>query len=125
MGGGRCELGLVGRLEFVGLVEDGASLRAAVAALNVAPATAHRWWHRWRSATEVERESRACLRARPPVPRSCPWRLSEDAERWILDARGRTNYGPARLAGLVGYRRSTIWKVLRRHGCSRRATDAA
>jgi transposase InsO family protein len=24
------------------------------------------------------------------------------------------------LAGLVGYRRSTIWKVLKRHGCSRR-----
>jgi hypothetical protein len=24
------------------------------------------------------------------------------------------------LAGLVGYRRSTIWKVLKRHGCSQR-----
>jgi transposase InsO family protein len=35
-------------------------------------------------------------------------------------ARLRTNLGPARLAGLVGYRRSTVWKVLRRHGCSRR-----
>jgi transposase InsO family protein len=32
--------------------------------------------------------------------------------------------GPARLAGLVGYRRSTIWKVLRRHGCSRRRRSA-
>ena len=31
-----------------------------------------------------------------------------------------TNLGPARLAGLVGYRRSTIWKVLARHGVSRR-----
>ncbi len=38
----------------------------------------------------------------------------------ILRARERTNLGPARLAGLVGYRRSTIWKVLARHGCSRR-----
>jgi transposase InsO family protein len=37
-----------------------------------------------------------------------------------LDARARTNYGPARLAGLVGYRRSTIYKVLWRHGVSRR-----
>jgi transposase InsO family protein len=34
--------------------------------------------------------------------------------------RARTNLGPARLAGLVGYRRSTIWKVLKRHGCSQR-----
>ena len=28
--------------------------------------------------------------------------------------------GPARLAGLVGYRRSTVWKVLRRHGQTQR-----
>jgi transposase InsO family protein len=45
-------------------------------------------------------------------------------ERRILDARARTNYGPARLAGLVGYRRSTIHKVLARHGVSRRRSAA-
>ncbi len=55
------------------------------------------------------------------MPRSCPWRLSDGEEQRILQARARTNYGPARLAGLVGYRRSTVWKVLARHGCSRRA----
>jgi transposase InsO family protein len=65
------------------------------------------------------------LRARAPVPKSCPWRLSEQAEQRILAARAATNYGPARLAGLVGYRRSTIWKVLRRHGCSRRRRSVA
>jgi len=117
---GRCKLGLAGRLELVRLVESGWSLRAAAAALNVAPATAHRWWHRWRAASEAERVSRACLRARPPVPRSCPWALSAQAEQRILRARAQTNLGPARLAGLVGYRRSTIWKVLQRHGCSQR-----
>lgn len=117
---GRCRLGLGGRLELVRRVERGESLRAAAAALNVAPATAHRWWHRWKNASEAERLSRACLRARPPVPRSCPWRLDDAEEQRILQARARTNYGPARLAGLVGYRRSTIWKVLKRHGCSRR-----
>src|SRR4051812_1903603 len=117
---GRCRLGLAARLELVRLVEHGSTLRAAAAALNVAPATAHRWWHRWQQASEAERASRACLRARPPVPKSCPWRLSAEAERHILDARSRTNYGPARLAGLVGYRRSTVYKVLARHGCSRR-----
>jgi transposase InsO family protein len=37
-----------------------------------------------------------------------------------LDARERTNYGPARLAGLVGFCRGTIWKVLWRHGRSQR-----
>ncbi|HZU04378.1 MAG TPA: IS481 family transposase [Chloroflexota bacterium] len=117
---GRCKLGLAGRLELVRLVESGATFRAAAAAMNVAPATAHRWWHRWEQASEQERASRTCLRARPPVPRTCPWRLEEAVERRILDARARTNLGPARLAGLVGYRRSTIWKVLYRHGCSQR-----
>jgi transposase InsO family protein len=117
---GRCKLGPGGRLELVRLIEQGSTLRAAAGALNVAPATAHRWWHRWQQATEQERQSRSCLRARPPVPKSCPWRLSVEAEQRILDARHRTNLGPARLAGLVGYRRSTIWKVLWRHGCSRR-----
>jgi transposase InsO family protein len=115
---GRCKLGPAGRLELVRLIVAGATLRSAAAELGVAPATAHRWWHRWQDATEAERVSRSCLRARPPVPRSCPWRLSEEAEQRILRARRRTNLGPARLAGLVGYRRSTIWKVLHRHGCS-------
>lgn len=117
---GRCRLGLAGRLELVRLVEKGLTLRAAAAVLNVSPATAHRWWHRWRESTELERQTRSCLRARPPVPKSCPWRLAEEVERRILEARARTNLGPARLAGIVGYRRSTIWKVLHRHGCSRR-----
>jgi transposase InsO family protein len=49
-----------------------------------------------------------------------PWRLDPAEEARILDARARTNLGPARLAGLVGRRRSTIWKVLHRHGVSRR-----
>jgi transposase InsO family protein len=117
---GRCKLGLAGRLELVRLIEQGATFRAAAAAMNVAPATAHRWWHRWQDASSEQRLSRACLRARPPVPCSCPWRLDERAEQRILHARARTNLGPARLAGLVGYRRSTIWKVLHRHGCSQR-----
>jgi transposase InsO family protein len=46
--------------------------------------------------------------------------LTAEAEQRIVDARARTNLGPARLAGIVGYRRSTVWKVLRRHGCSQR-----
>jgi transposase-like protein len=117
---GRCRLGLGGRLELVCLIEQGSSLRAAAAALNVAPATAHRWWHRWRQASEPERLSRSCLRARAPIAKTCPWRLSVEVEQRILEARRRTNLGPARLAGIVGYRSSTIWKVLWRHGCSQR-----
>ncbi len=117
---GRCKLGLAGRLELVRLIERGASMRAAAAAVGVAPATAHRWWHRWQAACERERASRACLAARRPVPGSCPWALSVEQEQEILRARERTNWGPMRLTYLTGRHRSTIWKVLARHGCSRR-----
>jgi len=116
---GRCKLGLRGRRELVELIEGGATLRAAAAALNVAPATAHRWWWRWKAATDAERRSLDCLRARPPVPRSCPWGLTGEQEEAILDARAKTNWGPMRLAFLTGRHRSTIWKVLHRHGVSR------
>ena len=120
----RCKLGLAGRLELVLLVEQGLTLRAAAAALNVAPATAHRWWHRWRASSEEERASRVCLSTRRPVPGSCPWALSAEQERAILDARAKTNWGPMRLTYLTGRHQSTIWKVLARHGCSRRRRSA-
>jgi len=121
----RCKLGLAGRLELVLLIEGGLTLRAAAAALNVAPATAHRWWHRWREASEEQRASRACLSTRRPVPGSCPWALSGEQEQAILQARAKTNWGPMRLTYLTGRHRSTIWKVLARHGCSRRKRSAA
>lgn len=121
----RCKLGLAGRLELVRLIEQGASMRAAAAALGVAPATAHRWWHRWQQATEPQRVSRVCLAARRPVPSSCPWALSVEQEQAILRAREKTNWGPMRLTYLTGRHRSTIWKVLARHGCSRRRRSSS
>jgi transposase InsO family protein len=54
-------------------------------------------------------------------PLSCPWQLDGTEERKILEARRRTNYGPARLQGICWRHRSTIWKVLRRNGCARLA----
>jgi transposase InsO family protein len=54
------------------------------------------------------------------VPKSCPWRLSAEEERRILEARAKTNWGPMRLTALTGRHRSTNWKVLRRNGQSRR-----
>jgi transposase len=121
---GRCKLGLLGRFELVMLVENGSTLRAAAAALGVAPATAHRWWHRWKDASPAERASRACLRSRSSRPRSCPWALSSEDEQAILAARARTNYGPTQLQFLCGRHRSTIWKVLARHGVSRQRRTA-
>jgi transposase-like protein len=117
---GRCKLGLQGRLELVLLIEQGSTLRAAAGALSVAPGTAHRWWHRWRAASAEDRASRVCLRTRSSRPGSCPWALSREDEQAILGARQTTNRGPMQLAFLTGRHRSTIWKVLHRHGVSRR-----
>jgi transposase InsO family protein len=116
---GRCKLGLLGRLELVMLIEQGSTLRQAAACLSVAPATAHRWWHRWQAASVEDRASRVCLRTRSSRPRSCPWALSSEDEQAILSAREKTNYGPMQLQFLCGRHRSTIWKVLKRHGVSR------
>jgi len=107
------KLGLAGRRELVLAIESGASIRAAAAAFGVSPATAHRWWHRWLEARS--------LADRSWRPHRQPRRLSALEEAPILHARRETNLGPGRLAGIVGRARSTIWKVLWRHGLSRRA----
>ena len=96
------------------------TLRAAAAALNVAPATAHRWWHRRQAASAEELRSGAWVRDRSSRPHHQPRRLTVDQEEPILRARRETGLGPGRLAGLLRRARSTIWKVLYRHGLSRR-----
>ncbi len=52
-------------------------------------------------------------------PQRSPRRLSAAQEEPILRARRQTNLGPGRLAGICRRARSTIWKVLHRHGLSR------
>ena len=118
-------LGLAGRRKLVGLIEQGQSMRAAAAALGVAPATAHRWWHRWAAASASQRASRQCLADRSSRPTRCPALLSDHEQERICRARRQTNLGPGRLAGLLGRARSTIWKVLFRAGLSRLPSRAA
>ena len=117
-------LGPAGRLALVEAIESGMTLRAAAAALNVAPATAHRWWHRWRGAQEQERCSGSWLCDRSSRPHHQPHRLTAAEEEPILRARRETGLGPGRLAGICRRARSTIWKVLHRHGLSRRRRSA-
>ncbi len=115
----RATLGPAGRQALVAAIDDGMTLKAAAAAFNVSPATAHRWWHRKNGAFAAgatcewwaDRSSR---------PHRSPRRLSAAEEEPILRARRETNLGPGRLAGIVRRARSTIWKVLHRHGLSRR-----
>jgi len=52
------------RHELVLEIEAGSTLWAAAAARNVAPATAHRWWVRWRDADPEQRASLVCLHDR-------------------------------------------------------------
>jgi len=121
---GNAALGPAGRLALVEAIESGMTLRAAAAALNVAPATAHRWWHRWREATEMERRLGVWLQDRSSRPHRQPRRLSAAEEEPILRARRETGLGPGRLAGICRRARSTIWKVLHRHGLSQRRRAA-
>jgi transposase InsO family protein len=112
-------LGPAGRLALVSMIERGTTIRAAARAVGVSPATAHRWWHRYRVASPEERRSGSWLCDRPSCPRRQPRRLTAAEEEPILRARRETNLGPGRLAGIVDRARSTIWKVLYRHGLSR------
>jgi transposase InsO family protein len=98
----------------------GESARQVARSMRCSPSTVTVARDRWRQATEAQRASGAWCAPRRPVPRSCPWALSDVDEQRILDARLRTNWGPMRLAALVGRHRSTVWKVLKRHGISRR-----
>lgn len=113
------KLGLAGRRELVLAIAGGSSIRRAAATFNVSPATAHRWWCRWRHAGESERRSLSCLRDRSSRPARSPRRLAAELERAICKCRRETGWGPRLVAGATGCAHSTVWKVLRRFGLSR------
>src|SRR6266536_5908459 len=110
------KLGLAGRFALVRAVEEGLSLKAAAAAFSVSPATAHRWWHRW---LDGERRPEA-LFDRSSRPRRSPRLLPAKLQERICNCRRKTGWGPRLVAGATGFAHSTVWKVLRRHGLSRR-----
>jgi transposase InsO family protein len=118
------KLGLAGRFALVQAIEGGTSLKAAAAAFNVSPATAHRWWHRWREASEEARRTLRCLGDRSSRPRRSPGQLVPELEERICACRRATGWGPRLVAGATGFAHSTVWKVLRRAGISRRPRPA-
>jgi len=118
----RAKLGLAGRHQLVSLVESGSSLRAAAAALSVSPATAHKWWHRWRDGDHAAPcRTLACLHDRSSRPRRSPRMLSAADQERICEVRSHTGWGPRLIAGVVGRPHSTVHRTLRRNGISRRA----
>ena len=116
---GNAKLGPAGRRALVVAIADGASLREAAAGFGVSAATAHRWWARWRRASEPQRSSLACLADRSSRPRRSPRLLSAARQERICAERRRTGWGPRLIAGQVGEPHSTVWKVLHRNGLSR------
>jgi transposase InsO family protein len=115
----RAKLGPAGRLALTELIAAGVSQKAAAAAFCVAPATAHRWWHRRLTASPEELASGAWLLDRSSRPRRSPRLLDPVAQERICEARRRTGWGPRLVAGATGFSHSTVWKVLHRHGLSR------
>jgi transposase InsO family protein len=117
---GRCRFGPRAKREMLDRVLAGESARSVARSMRCSPMTVTTARDRWQRASEAERASGAWCAPRRPVPGSCPWALTSAEEQRILAARARTNWGPMRLAALVGWHRSTVWKVLKRHGVSRR-----
>jgi transposase InsO family protein len=114
------KLGPAGRLALVLLIKQGTSLRAAAEESSVSVATAHRWWHRWLEADATARHSGAWLADRSSRPHHQPRRVSEDLAARICAIRQATGWGPRLVAGATGQPHQTVWKVLQRHGLSRR-----
>jgi transposase InsO family protein len=117
---GRCRFGPRAKREMVARLLAGEKARAVARLMGCSPTTVTTTRDRWLAASEAERVSGVWCTPRRPVPRSCPWALSVEQERAILDARAKTNWGPVRLTLLTGRHRSTCWKVLHRHGVSGR-----
>jgi transposase InsO family protein len=115
----RAKLGPAGRLALTEMIEAGATLRAAAAAFNVAPATAHRWWHRRLAAGSQDLRSGSWLLDRSSRPHSMPRLLEPGIQERICELRRRTGWGPRLVAGECGRAHSTVSKVLARHGISR------
>ena len=101
------------------MLESGCSFRAAAARVLIRAAT-RSVAACWRRGVRAERASRAACGRAPPYPAPCPRALSAEPSSGSLTlGRGRI-CGPARLAGLVGYRPLDDLDGARRHGCSQR-----
>ncbi|MCA1679198.1 MAG: IS481 family transposase [Actinobacteria bacterium] len=118
------KLGLAARLALVQAIEGGCSIRSAARRFNVSPATAHRWWQRWREGGEEARATLACLFDRSSRPRRSPRELPAALQEAICACRRETGWGPRLVAAATGFAHSTVWKVLQRAGISRPARAA-
>lgn len=113
------KLGLAGRYALVLEIEQGCSVREAARRHGVSPATACVWSRRWRSASGEQRRTLSCLFDRSSRPHRSPRMLAAGVQARICAERHRTGHGPRVIASRLGYPHATVWKALRRGGCSR------
>jgi transposase InsO family protein len=103
------------RCRIVQAIAAGVSPGEAAASFGAHRATGYRLWRRYLAG------GFEALRERPPIATRCPHKLDAEAEAQILTLRRQTGWGPAALGAALGRSPSTIWRVLVRHGMSRRA----
>jgi transposase InsO family protein len=88
------------------------AIRAAES-VGVSRATAYKWIRRYRQFGPDGLEDHTSR------PQRSPRALSHEQVEQVLAARRELRYGPHRLAFFLGMPRSTIYRVLHRHGASR------
>ncbi len=111
------------RWQRVELVEkclvEGMTRRQAAEWRRVSVATVQYWVERYREASEQERLSGVWAEDRPCTPHRQPTRCSERVHDRICAARERTGWGPRLIASELEMAHATVWRCLRRRGCSR------
>jgi transposase InsO family protein len=93
--------------------EEGWTAAQTAEAMGVSRATVYKWLRRY------DQEGLAGLLDRSSRPHHFPQALQTQAVKKILGERRRLRLGPHQLASHLGWPRSTVYAVLRRHGLSR------
>ena len=109
------QLSVYGRWLLDQRVTSGRPVVHVAAELGVSRATGYTWWHRWRT------ESIAGLQNRSSRLEINPTRTPEHVEQHVLALRRERRQGPARIAGILGLRPSTVHRILTRYAVPRLA----
>ena len=108
------------RVELVELcLVRGMSRRQAAEWRRVSVSTVQYWIERYRAAGELELASGAWADDLPSTPHRQPTLCSECVHDRVCQARQRTGWGPRLIASELGMSHATVWRCLRRRGCSR------
>ncbi|RSO49654.1 IS481 family transposase [Streptomyces sp. WAC 06725] len=102
-----------GRRLLVERVRAGRPVAQVAEEMGISRTTAHKWVRRWRA------EGDPGLHDRSSRPLTTPHRTPADVENRIREPRRDCKLGPARIGPVLGIPRSTVHRVLTRHGLNR------